>query len=101
VIIDRLGKLSWRETAFGEWAGSFECTTIRIGDYEWTSDPGVCTMSSLPVRAMIFAGCGIYFQLPHFTDPSKLITLLFEQALMQLMQIIGRFCNDDNLVNNI
>jgi len=55
---------SWRESNPLQW-DSFDCTSIRIGDYKYT------TSSPNTFRVVVFSDIGIHFQIPHFTHKSK------------------------------
>jgi len=67
VVVDRLGNRSWREAHLREW-GVFNCTSIRIGDYECTNTWPASGGTSFQV---FFSDLGIYFQLPHIADQSN------------------------------
>jgi len=63
-VINLLSSSQWRNSYPEKW-DSFDCTSIRIGDYKYnTSSPNT-------FRVVVFSDIGIHFQTSHFTLKGK------------------------------
>jgi len=79
--------VAWRETNTGKW-DRFDCTSIRIGDYELTSSCAggtqTTSLAGIGVQAMVFSDFGIFYQFPHFSKESKFQLLVIEKKSKQV-----------------
>jgi len=53
---------------------NFNCSSIRIGDYECTT---AIKTNCYAVRSMVFSHFGTYFQLTNYTKQSKLSIIIW------------------------